>query len=108
MPIIDTIKSQLFATPMPDMPPQLREIWQVAFMYRRKYSYPVDKDVDNFFRSAWNDALFIAEQYNNSETVMGLMVEVYHDIERQWKAMHQRENPELTGMERVGAEYTHA
>lgn len=94
---IDVIKANIFAAPMPDMPPLLREIWQVAFMYRRKYSNPVDKDPDSFFRAAAADAKYIAEQYNNNETVMNLMLEVYADIERQWIANCRRDECEEAG-----------
>ena len=87
---IDILKAHLFSTQMPDMPPKLREVWQVAFMYRRKYSNPVDKDPDSFFASAWNDLKFIVQTYNDNETVQALMLEVYLDIERQFKAVQER------------------
>lgn len=97
MAVIDDIKSTIFAAPMPDMPAKLREIWQVAFMFRRKYSNPsgIGEDADQFFRSAWSDALAIAEAYGNSDTVQSLMVEVYLDIERQWKAVQARQERPL-------------
>lgn len=90
MPQIDVIKAHLFAKPMPDMPPKLREIWQVAFMLRRKYSDPADKDADTFFANALSDMQFITETYGNSEMVRALMLEVYSDIERQWKVTQAR------------------
>ena len=88
MSAMDAIKANLFSTPMPDMPPKLREIWQVAFMLRRKYSDPTEKDPEAYFTAAWSDATYIARQYGNNETVLSLMTEVYEDIERQWK-VHQ-------------------
>lgn len=90
MATIDAVKANLFSTPMPDMPPMLHEIWRVAFMYRRKYSDPTNVDVDKYFAQAWSDAQFIVQSYGNSETVQALMLEVYLDIERQWKAHQNR------------------
>ena len=90
MPTIDVIKTNLFSEPMPDMPPKLREMWQAAFMLRRKYSDPTGKDPETFFRSAWADAQFIASAYGNGETVQSLMTEVYIDIERQFNAVKAR------------------
>ena len=91
MAMIDMIKANIFSAPMPDMPPMLREIWQVAFMFRRKYSNPVEKDPEVFFNSAMADMRFITEQYGENETVCSLMLEVYEDIERQWMAARARE-----------------
>lgn len=93
MSAIDTIKSNIFATPMPDMPPVLREMWQVAFMYRRKYSNPDPKihDVADYFAAAWNDAQFIIQSYGNNETIQSLLAEVYLDVERQWKVVQARQ-----------------
>ena len=93
MAVIDTVKANLFSTPMPDMPPLLREIWQVAFMFRRKYSDPSNVTAEQFFKSAWSDAQFIVQSYGNNETVQALMLEVYLDIERQWKAVQARLEP---------------
>ena len=90
MPAIDTIKANIFSTPMPDMPPVLREMWQVAFMFRRKYSAPAGRDLEEFFSSAWSDAQFIAQSYGNNETIQSLLAEVYLDIERQWKVVQAR------------------
>ena len=90
MPTIDTIKATIFAEPMPDMPPRLREIWQAAFMLRRKYSNPVDKDPETYFGSALHDVEFIAQSYGNNETVRSLMFEVYEDIERQYNLVKAR------------------
>ena len=90
MAALDQIKANLFSTPMPDMPPTLREIWQVAFMYRRKYSNPDFKDPDAFFAQALSDAHFIAEAYGNCETIQSLLMEVYIDIERQFKVEQAR------------------
>lgn len=90
MPTIDIIKANLFSEPMPDMPPRLREMWQAAFMLRRKYSDPAGKDPEAFFRSAWSDATFIAEAYGGGETIQSLMAEVYSDIERQFNLVRAR------------------
>lgn len=91
MPTIDAIKASIFTTPMPDMPPKLKEIWQVAFMFRRKYSgLRGDEDAETLFAAAWKDATFISESYGGSETVHSLMVEVYSDIERQYKTVRAR------------------
>jgi hypothetical protein len=90
MPVIDTIKANLFSTPMPDMPPKLREIWQVAFMFRRKYSDPSNTDAEAYFKAAMSDMEFIVQSYGNNETTESLMLEVYLDIERQWKAHQAR------------------
>lgn len=92
MAIIDSVRANVFSTPMPDMPPKLREIWQVAFMYRRKYSNPAGKDTETFFAQAWKDAKFIAESYGNCETVKSLLMEVYIDIERQFKLEQARQD----------------
>lgn len=91
MSVIDSLKTSIFSTPMPDMPPLLREMWQVAFMFRRKYSNPCGKDVESFFSSAWNDAQFISESYGRNETMQSLLAEVYLDIERQWKVVQARQ-----------------
>ena len=104
MAMIDVIKANIFATPMPDMPPLLREIWQVAFMYRRKYSNPVDVDPDSFFLNAWSDARYIAQSYGDDETVQALMVEVYSDIERQYLKA-QAEKAERERIQKAGVEY---
>lgn len=90
MATIDTIKQNIFSTPMPDMPPILREMWQVAFMYRRKYSNPDCKDAESFFAAAWSDAQFIIQSYGYNETIQSLLAEVYLDIERQWKVVKAR------------------
>lgn len=90
MAVADVIKANVFSERMPDMPPVLREMWQVAFMYRRKYSNPVDKDPFEFFKAAWNDALFITHAYNDNETIQDLILEAYSDIERQWKVYEAR------------------
>ena len=90
MPTIDVIKANIFSTPMPDMPPVLREVWQVAFMLRRKYSNPGTQDPETYFGAAWKDMQFIAESYGRNETVMSLLGEVYLDIERQWKVVQAR------------------
>lgn len=90
MAVIDSIKANLFSTPMPDMPPKLREIWQVAFMFRRKYSDPTDVDAETYFKAAMSDMEFIVQSYGNNETTESLMLEVYLDIERQWKAHQAR------------------
>lgn len=103
MAMIDVIKANIFATPMPDMPPLLREIWQVAFMYRRKYSNPVDVDPNSFFLNAWSDAQYIAQSYGNNETVQALMVEVYSDIERQY-LQAQAEKAERDRVQKAGAD----
>lgn len=90
MAVIDSIKANLFSTPMPDMPPKLREIWQVAFMFRRKYSDPSNADAEAYFKAAMSDMEFIVQSYGNNETTESLMLEVYLDIERQWKAYQAR------------------
>lgn len=91
MPTIDAIKASIFQTPMPDMPEKLREIWQVAFMFRRKYSgLRGDENPETLFAAAWSDATFIAESYGRSETVQNLMLEVYFDIERQYNTARAR------------------
>jgi len=89
---IDILKSTVFSMQMPDMPARLREIWQAAFMLRRKYSNPTGapEDAEQFFSDAWSDALAVANAFGNSETVQQLMVEVYSDIERQWKVVQAR------------------
>lgn len=90
MSALDTIKSNLFSTPMPDMPPILREVWQAAYMLRRKYSDPTGKDAETYFAAAWSDANFIANVYGHNETVLSILGEVYLDIERQWKVVQKR------------------
>lgn len=90
MSALETIKANLFSTPMPDMPPILREVWQAAYMLRRKYSDPAGKDAEAYFSSAWNDAQFIANVYGHNETVLSILGEVYLDIERQWKVVQKR------------------
>lgn len=85
------IQKNLFVTPMPDMPTALRELWQAAYMLRRKYCDPSGKDVDAFFASAWSDAQFIIQTFGGWATAEALMAEVYSDIERQWKAWQQRQ-----------------
>ena len=92
MSVIDSIKANIFSTPMPDMPPVLWEMWRVAFMYRRKYSNPSGRDIEEYFASAWSDAQFIVQSYGNNETIQSLLAEVYLDIERQWKVVKAREN----------------
>ena len=61
-------------------------------MLRRKYSNPTGapEDAEQFFSDAWSDALAVANAFGNSETVQQLMVEVYSDIERQWKVVQAR------------------
>lgn len=83
---LEVIKKNLFVTPMPDMPEMLRELWQAGYLLRRKYSDPAGKDVEAYFAAAWSDAQFIAQQFGNWPTAQGLMVEIYEDIERQWKS----------------------
>lgn len=90
MSVMDSLKANIFSTQMPDMPPVLREMWQVAFMFRRKYSNPSGRDVNEFFSAAWKDAQFISEAYGHNETMQSLLAEVYLDIERQWKVVQAR------------------
>lgn len=90
MSAMDTIKTNIFSTPMPDMPPVLREMWQVAFMLRRKYSNPDGKDIESYFSAAWKDVQYIAEAYGRNDTMQSLLAEVYLDIERQWKVVQAR------------------
>ena len=90
MATMDIIKTNLFSAQMPDMPPLLREVWQVAYMLRRKYSNPDFKDPDAYFKAAWSDVEFIAQTYGYDETVASLMAEVYSDIERQYKVVEAR------------------
>ena len=93
MSAMNVIKENIFAAPMPDMPPMLREMWQVAFMYRRKYSGPDPSvhNVESYLAAAWADAQFIAQTYGNNETMQSLLAEVYLDIERQWKVVQARQ-----------------
>lgn len=88
---LDAIKKSIFATPLPDMPPVMRELWQAAYLLRRKYSNPTGKDADAYFSSAWSDAQYIAQQFGNRGSAQSLMVEVYNDIERQWVAYHEKQ-----------------
>lgn len=92
MSAMNIIKANIFSTPMPEMPPVLREVWQVAFMYRRKYSnpHPGMDNVESYFSAAWSDLEFISQTYGNNETVRALMLEVYNDIDRQWKVVQAR------------------
>lgn len=94
MAAIDTVKANIFSTPMPDMPPKLREIWQVAYMFRRKYSSPDGKDPEAYFSAAYSDAQYIADIYGRNDTVISILGEVYLDIARQWKVVQakQQEN----------------
>ena len=82
---LESIKKNVFSERMPDMPEQLRELWQAAYLFRRKYSNPANKDVEAYFAAAWSDAQFISRQFGSCETAQSLMAEVYNDIERQWK-----------------------
>ena len=93
MSVMNVIKENIFSTPMPDMPPVLREMWQVAFMYRRKYSNPdpANNNVEDYFAAAWADAQFIIQSYGYNETIQSLLAEVYLDIERQWKVVQERQ-----------------
>lgn len=92
MSAMNVIKANIFSTPMPDMPPVLREMWQVAFMYRRKYSNPdpCADNVESYFAAAWSDAQFIIQSYGGNETIQSMLAEVYLDIERQWKVVQSR------------------
>lgn len=87
---LESIKKNIFNKPMPDMPVNLRELWQAAYLLRRKYSNPADKDPETYFASAWSDARFISQQYGNCESAEYLMAEVYNDIERQFKKYHEK------------------
>lgn len=87
---LTAIKKNIFSERMPDMPEQLRELWQAAYLLRRKYSNPAGKDVETYFACAWSDAQFIAQQFGSCETAQALMLEVYNDIERQWKAYQEK------------------
>ena len=91
MAAIDNIKANIFSAPMPDMPPVLREIWQVAYMLRRKYSNPAGRDPEAYFSAAYSDARYIADVYGHSDTVISILGEVYLDIERQWKVVQARQ-----------------
>lgn len=87
---LEAIKKNLFVAPMPDMPELLRELWQAAYLLRRKYSNPAEKDVEAYFSAAWSDAQFIVQQFGGWKTAQALMMEVYEDIERQWKAHYEK------------------
>ena len=87
---LESIKKNLFSERLPDMPENLRELWQAAYLLRRKYSNPANKDVEAYFGAAWSDAQFICQQFGSCETAQSLMAEVYSDIERQWKVYQQK------------------
>lgn len=83
---IGELQRSLFPGSMPEMPPDMLEYYRVAYLYRRKYSHPDGQDADSFFRRASDDMLIVSNAYGNDETMMGLLVEAYADIERQFLA----------------------
>lgn len=84
---IDELRRDLFqSSDQPEMPPDMLEYYRVAYLYRRKYSHPDGQDADSFFRRAADDMLIVSNAYGNDETMMGLLVEAYNDIERQFLA----------------------
>lgn len=85
---IAELQRDLFPGSMPEMPPDMLEYYRVAYLYRRKFSHPDGQDAESFFRRAADDMLLVSNAYNNDETMMGLLVEAYNDIER--KFLHRR------------------
>lgn len=83
---IAELRRDLFPGDMPEMPPDMLEYYRVAYLYRRKFSHPEGQDADAFFRRAADDMLLVSNAYGNNETMMGLLVEAYADIERQFLA----------------------
>lgn len=91
---IADLRRDMLPTDMPEMPPDMLEFYRVAYLYRRKYSHPDGADADGFFRRAADDMLLISNAYDNDETMMGLLVEAYRDIERQFIEVHANDELE--------------
>lgn len=79
----DRLKRTLFSCDMPDMPQQLREFFNVAFMFRRKYINTLTRSPETIYESATDDMRVICEEYGNDPLCMGLLLECYDDIVRQ-------------------------
>ena len=89
MPIIDILNATIFSAKLPDMPPLMREMWQAAYLFRRKYATVPKGNAEVFFDAVASDMIFISQSYNNDEQLISLLAEVFCDIERQWKQKAQ-------------------
>ena len=81
----DRIKGLLFAGPMPEMPQNYREYFNMAFAFRRKYLDVASRPVEDIFKSAAEDMHVIGNAYDHDPLLVGLLIECYEDIERKAK-----------------------
>lgn len=77
----DKLKKLLFSGPMPEMPQNYREYFNMAFAFRRKY-LDMSRSTDETFRLASEDMQLISNAYDSDPLLMGLLIECYEDIER--------------------------
>lgn len=71
------------ATNMPPMPQRLRDIFNAAFMYRRKYQFP--QNTEAFWNAAAEEAGQIAKHFDGDPMIVDLLAACYADIEREMK-----------------------
>lgn len=78
----DELKKTIFRD-VSAMPGQLREYWQIAYLFRAKYAGQDGRTADEIYAAAIADMQQINAAYNNSDTLMQMLLEVYDDIVRQ-------------------------
>ena len=70
---------------MPDAPkmdPMLREIFRVAYAYRKKYQHPTGDPA--FWTAAANEMCYWVNKCGHHPFARGIMLACYEDIEREY------------------------
>ena len=78
----DRIRRELFSGTLPDMPQDIREFFNMAFMFRRKHIDIGSKSPDKVYEAAIEDMRIINEAYGYSPFLLNLLLECYEDIVR--------------------------
>lgn len=68
-------------TNLPPMPQRLRDIFNAAFMFRRKYQFPQNTVV--FWETVSDEMTAIAAQFHGDPMIVDLLAACYCDIERE-------------------------
>ena len=82
----DRIRRELFSGTLPDMPQDMREFFNMAFMFRRKHIIIGSKSPDIVYEAAIEDMRIINEAYDYNPFLLNLLLECYDDIARSVEA----------------------
>lgn len=78
----DKMKRTVFSGTLPEMPQNMREIFNMAFMFRRKYINIGSKSPEEVYESAIEDMRIINEAYGYDSFLLNVLLECYDDIVR--------------------------